>query len=136
MSIKDSIKKRLQERINRKNKKRLKNKDITIISSNCTGGFLYHWLGMQFRSPFINLYMTPDDFIIAMEHFDEFIEYPITEKKDTKLGYPIGIGGNNTLIHFMHYATFEEAIEKWNERRKRINTENMCVILSNGGGAM
>lgn len=31
MSIKDSIKKRLQERINRKNKKRLKNKDITII---------------------------------------------------------------------------------------------------------
>ena len=37
--------------------------------------------------------MTPDDFIMAMEHFEEFIEYPITEKKDIKLGYPIGIGG-------------------------------------------
>ena len=34
----------------------------------------------------------------------------------------------------MHYATFEDAIEKWNERKKRINTENMCILLSNWGG--
>jgi uncharacterized protein (DUF1919 family) len=134
MNINDIIKKRLQDRIDSNNQKRLKNKDITIISSNCTGSFLYHWLGLQFKSPFINLYMTPDDFIVAMEHFEEFMSYSVTEKIDVNLGYPVGIGAFNTLIHFMHYTTFEEAIEKWNERKKRINTENMCIFLSNWGG--
>lgn len=117
MSFKDSIKKELQDKIDRKNQNRLRNKTVTIISSNCTGGFLYHWLGLQFKSPFINLFMTPDDFIVAMEHFEEFIAFPITEKKDANFGYPVGIGAFNTLIHFMHYATFEDAIEKWNERK-------------------
>mgnify|MGYP002241443975 FL=1 len=59
-SIKDIIKNHLQNNINKKNRKRLYNMKPTIIASNCTGGFIYHWLGLQFQSPFINLYMTPE----------------------------------------------------------------------------
>lgn len=44
-------------------KNNIKNKDFTIFSSNCTGGVLYHDLGLEFLSPTINLYMNCEDFI-------------------------------------------------------------------------
>ena len=63
----------LQERINRKNRSKLTNLSPSLVCSNCTGGFLYHWLGLRFYSPFINLYMTNEDFLTALENWDLFI---------------------------------------------------------------
>lgn len=128
------IKNKLQERINQRNRKRLTNSTPTIIASNCTGGFLYHWLGLEFKSPFINLYMTPEDFLTAMENFEEFINSPIRECKNNDYDYPIGIGAYETKIHFMHYPSFDSAITSWNRRCKRIDMNNICIILSNWGG--
>lgn len=130
------IKSFIQNKINQNNRKRLKNFNPTIIASNCTGGFLYHWLGLKFRSPFINLYMTPDDFMLAMENFDEFINTPIVEWNNKEYDYPVGIGAFNTKIHFMHYNSFDEAIKAWERRKERIDKNNMCIILSNWGGTM
>lgn len=134
MGLKNIIKERLQTRINNKNRKRLKNTMPTLICSNCTGGFLYHWLGLQFRSPFINLYMTPDDFITALENFDQFMAMPIIEMKNCGYDYPVGKGYSGVVLHFVHYKTFDEAIEKWNQRKNRINMNNFGVMLTNWGG--
>ena len=41
-----AVKDRLQDRINFKNRSRLTNLTPTIITSNCTGGFLYHRFGV------------------------------------------------------------------------------------------
>lgn len=117
--------------INKKNRLRLTNKTPTLICSNCTGGVLYHWLGLEFRSPFINLYMNNIDFIKALENFDEFLATEIVEDKNSKLDYPVGIGYNGVRLHFVHYKNFTDAIEKWNERKKRIDPKNMCVWLTN-----
>lgn len=100
------IKNKFQDHINQRNRNRLTNRTLTIIVSNCTGGFLYHWLGLEFRSPFINLYMTPEDFLIAVENFEEFINTPIREYKNNDYDYPVGIGAYETKIHFMHYPSF------------------------------
>lgn len=78
-----------QERINHKNRKRLQNLQPCLVCSNCTGGFLYHWLGLRFNSPFINLYLTPKDFIKVLENWDEFLKTPIQELK-TEYQYPVG----------------------------------------------
>lgn len=121
------------KRINKRNRNKLINKNLSIIASNCTGGFMYHWLGLEFRSPFINLFMENDDFITAMENFDEFIESPIIELKDNPHSYPVGIGVHGEKIHFMHYHNFREAIEFWEKRKLRINRDNMTVMLSNLG---
>ena len=43
------------------------------------GGVLYHWLGLKFNSPFINLFMSNNDFLFAMENFDDFLRTPIIE---------------------------------------------------------
>lgn len=79
MKILDIIKSKLQNRINRINRSKLQNYSPSLVCSNCTGGFIYHWLGLRFHSPFINLYLTPSDFITALENWDVFINSDIKE---------------------------------------------------------
>lgn len=43
-----------QDVINSCNRNKLTNKTPALICSNCLGGYIYHWLGLQFSSPFIN----------------------------------------------------------------------------------
>ena len=131
MNIKKYILDFLHNRINEQNRNKLTNTSPTLICSNCVGGFLYHWLHLQFRSPFINLWLTPEDFVTALENFDEFINTPLLELKNSGMDYPVAIGAFNIKVYFMHYKSYEEAIEKWNERKKRINKDNLGVILSN-----
>lgn len=71
--------KKYQEKINKKNKLRLTNNDFSLITSNCTGGIVYHWLGLRFNSPFINLFMSNEDYLNALENFEKFISTPLVE---------------------------------------------------------
>lgn len=116
---------KLQNKINLNNRKRLINASPTLVCSNCTGGFLYHWLGLRFNSPFINLFLWPKDFVCALENWEEFISSEITEvASDTY--YPVGqiiTQGGVVRIHFMHYNSFNEAIIKWNERKARMEKD-------------
>lgn len=121
------------ERINRNNRARLTNTSPTLICPSCIGGFIYHWLGLQFRSPFINLFMENDDFITAMENFDEFFASPLVEDKSGLYEYPVGLGAHGERIHFLHYRDFATAVEAWDRRKARIDKSNMAVILSNLG---
>lgn len=43
-------------RINRKERQRLRIKDTTILSMNCTGGILSYDLGLQFLSQTVNFF--------------------------------------------------------------------------------
>lgn len=122
-----------QDKINANNRKRLTNQTPTLICSNCCGGLLYHWLGLKFQSPFINLYMNNEDFLTAMENFDEFINGEIIEDKNSDKEFPVGIGVHGERIYFMHYPNFSYAIEKWKERVKRIDRNNMAVMMTNYG---
>lgn len=115
-------------------KNNIKNKDFTIFSSNCTGGVLYHDLGLKFLSPTINLYMNCEDFIKFCEDPKKYFSYEIEQYTgDIKRDYPIGVLGDITLF-FVHYKSLDEAIEKWNERKQRVNWDNIFVIATNRGG--
>lgn len=49
----------LRKAVNWKNQKRLKNRDFSLLSSNCNGVFILHDLGLRFNSPTVNLWITP-----------------------------------------------------------------------------
>ncbi len=101
----------------------------SIISRHCWGGIVYHSLGLQFRSPFVNLFLHETDFNKLAKNFSYYmnkeLEY-IQEGFDPilKTNYPIVRLGDLTL-YFNHYSTFEEAKTKWDERKKRINYDNL-----------
>ena len=119
-------------------RKRNKNQDFTLIARDCIGGVLYHQLGLRFLSPTINLFFVPDDFNRFCLHLEDYINGELTECLDHGESYPVGEltprDESSSLlpvkIHFMHYETYEEAAAKWNQRKERINWNNLFVISS------
>lgn len=120
-------------------RRKLHNTNATILCNNCTGGFVYHDFGMRFNSPTINMFFHGLDFFEFVEHFDAYISQPLTQIQNPKYDpdapdYPVAVlsGGGTGLkdieIHFLHYNSFVEANEKWEERKKRINLDNLFLI--------
>ncbi|MBT8908996.1 hypothetical protein BTI62_04155 [Lactobacillus delbrueckii subsp. bulgaricus] len=118
---------------NLKRRKGLQNKDFTILSSNCTGGVIYHDLGLQFKSPTINLWFKPKDYLKFISNLNKYLSMDLVEETETALGYPVGLLGDIYLC-FFHYRTFEDAKNKWNSRKKRINKDNIYVIFTDRDG--
>lgn len=112
-------------------RKKLCNKNPSIISSNCIGGIIYHDLNLQFNSPTINLFFKPKDYITFLENLDGFLKCKPVEVKQEKYNYPIGelvYNESKITINFMHYKSFDEALRKWEERKKRIDFNNLFII--------
>lgn len=120
-----AFRKKIRNSIDRK---KLVNKDFSILSNNCIGGVISSDLGVRFNSPTVNLYMTPSDFVKMIERLENYLDIEITEVQ-TDLDYPVGRLGDITL-YFKHYDTFEEACKKWHERKKRIRFDNLYLIMS------
>ena len=92
--------------------------EFVVVSNNCWGGEIYKRLGLQYNTPFIGLYITSKHYIKLLENFDFYMKSELVfisnfESETSKLKYPIGYLGE-IEIHFLHYSSEEEAIEKWN----------------------
>ena len=101
---------------------------------NCTGGILYHDLGLQFASPTVNMYMRAEDFIKFCENLEHYLSVDkMIECQDIEIvgdrKYPIA-KLDDILLFLVHYKSVEEAQRKWNERKRRINYDKI-VILNN-----
>ncbi len=129
----DRINWRLRERINQRNRKKLLNTSFSLISSNCNGGFILHDLGLKFNSPFINLWIKPKDFIKILSDFQNYMDTPLCFIKEDGIDYPVGML-KDAKIYFMHYDTEAEAEAKWNERKQRINYDNLFVLFNDRDG--
>lgn len=116
-------------------RKKLKNKDFTIISNNCVGGLIYHSLGCRFNSPTINLSIEDGaEFLEFVKNVKYYSDCELIEEKNNTFKYPVGIlkakdkKHKDITIHFMHYDDFESAKEKWIDRYKRVNYNNIYYI--------
>lgn len=118
----------LRKIINKKNQKRLINDNFTLICNNCNGGFLYHDLSLKFRSPFINLWLEPHDFVKYLQNLDYYRSQELVFIEEEGIDYPVALLGD-IKIYFMHYQTREEAMNKWNERSSRIDLTNFFVLF-------
>lgn len=119
-------------------RKRLKNTDFTIISSNCNGGVISSDLGMQFRSPFVNLFIKASDYVKLLADLKGYMSEELCFVKETdplygNVTYPTAYL-RDIKIYFMHYASEEEARSAWNRRKKRINWDNLYVIFTDRSG--
>ena len=126
------------QKINEKNRARLKNHDCTIISVNCTGGILSHDLGLQFKSPTVNLFFCAEDFIKFCENLKYYLSIEeFVECKDAGVigqrTYPVAYLDDITLF-LVHYRSVKEAEDKWNARKKRINWDNIVIINTDREG--
>ena len=127
-----------RKKLNQANRERLKVHETSIISMNCNGGILSHDLGLQFLSPTVNLFFRAEDFIKFCENLKYYLSIDkMTECTDSdtigKRTYPIAYLGDLTL-YLVHYTSVAEAEEKWNERKKRINWNNIVIMNTDREG--
>lgn len=94
----NEIKNREMKLFRDRKRKRLYNKDFTILASDCNGTFMYHDMGLPFLSPTINLTIGMNDFVKMLENLEWYMQQDIVELKgDYK--YPAGnLGGVLRLI--------------------------------------
>ena len=114
--------------------------DFTIISNNCVGGLIYKQLGFQYRTPFVGLFILPDDYYKLTKDFRYYMEQELVFEEElissswTHEVYPLGHLGDID-IHFLHYSSIEEARTKWEKRKKRINWDNLYFKFDNKDSA-
>jgi uncharacterized protein (DUF1919 family) len=118
---------------NKRLAKKLKNKDFSVIASNCNGAFLLHDLGLRFNSPFVNLWMKPDDYVKMLSNLRYYLSCDLEFVEEDGINYPIGLL-DDVRIYFQHYTTPEQAKEKWVDRSKRINFDNLFIMFTDRDG--
>ncbi|MDD2961545.1 MAG: DUF1919 domain-containing protein [Muribaculaceae bacterium] len=109
--------------------KRLVNRDMTIITSNCIGCIFLHDMQLPFNTPTVNLFIKSGDFVKFAKLLDHYLSLDFSGFETSAEGYPIGILGD-IKIYFVHYKHPEEAAAKWHQRKMRINKENMFFMMT------
>ncbi len=117
----------LRTKLNAENKKRLKNRNFTLLCNNCVGGVILHELGERFNTPTVNLFFDAEDYIKFLENLDYYLKQTLVEIQSNR-GYPVA-KLDDISIYFMHYSTFDDARRIWERRSARINRNNLYVML-------
>lgn len=112
---------------------RLRNKDMTVFSSNCNGAYILHDLGCPFNSPTVNLYFLPEHFLKFARNPEEYLASELKEIHVEGISFPVG-QIRDIQLYFMHYDSFEEAKEAWVRRSKRVNLSNVYLIMTDKNG--
>lgn len=120
---------------------KLKRNPISILSNFCWGGMIYQKLGMEVLSPTIDMFclgMTYIDFLndyrkylkLDMVPYDMQISAYIKGTLGDEMFIPKGIIQDTEILwYFNHSSNAESAIAKWNERRGRVDFENIAALM-------
>lgn len=113
---------------NLKNRRKLRNCSFSLIANNCIGSFICHDLGLQFKSPFVNLWIKSDDYLKLLNDLEGYLQTELQFIKEDHIAYPVGLL-RDVKIYFQHYATEEAARQKWNQRLSRLDFGNLYVLF-------
>lgn len=145
-SINLRINKFFRLKFSKERKKKINKETFTIISNNCWGGMIYESYSMEKQSPTVGLFLSADDyikFVSNLKHYLlqelKFIDY--NQSKNITLliasnvgkNVPIGILDDIEII-FLHYKDQKIAKEKWNNRIKRIDYNNIIFKFNDQNG--
>lgn len=128
-----SVKRKIRKIISVFRRKKI-NKKFTIFSNNCWGGRIYDMFGLMYTSPTIGLRIDQIDYVRFLSKLDYYLNItPILQKTeinmDTKHNEYVALLDDIKVV-FIHYKSGEDAIDKWERRKKRIVKENIIVKLS------
>ena len=119
----------------------IKNTPFTIISNNCWAGHVYRYFNLPYQTPTIGLYFFSSDYVKFVHNLKKYmnmdlIMIDINQSKYANIlierghpNVPIGKLGDIEII-FLHYHSNQEALDKWNRRKKRINWGNLYFKMS------
>jgi len=112
---------------------KIQKSDLSIICNNCIGGILYNTLKLECLSPCKNLAIPDESFLKMIQNLEYYMNCkpklvrwqmdPHSKKK-----FPV-MSIDGVEIWFNHDTVIDEALEKWNRRKKKINYKNILLIM-------
>lgn len=112
--------------------------DFTIISNNCSAGYVYQYYGIPYKTPTEGIGFSVDDYLKIVRnpkhyfsHKLEFVSPETTDryKNGEHFTYPAA-RIDDIIVYFRHYPTIEEAEEKWKRRCSRMNFKKLFFLLT------
>lgn len=112
----------------------------SVLSMNCFGGHIYQDFKIPYESPTAGLFFFADDFCSLLEDISIlkrnifFLSKSKWKEANDKMPqrahtYPIGcFEGTDIEIHFLHYYTENDALQKWMRRVERFNFDRYIAI--------
>lgn len=105
-----------------------KNTQRTILCNMCLGGVISHDFGLRFNSPTVNLMIPAREFVSMLQDINQ-IDGKIEIKEDAGKPYPVGILNEKYVLHFIHFKTFQDAVDTWHRRSERMDKNKPYIIL-------
>jgi uncharacterized protein (DUF1919 family) len=97
------------------------------------GGIAYNALGMRFNTPFINMFERDEDYLRLLANLKyylnqnlQFVRY--SYNPGLHIDYPI-CRVDDVELEFNHYNSMEMVEEKWYKRVKRVNFDNLFIMM-------
>lgn len=116
----------------------LKCKDFSIISNNCTGGYVYQYYGVAYNTPTEGLYFSTEDYLKIIQRPNYYFKHEVElidpkesvlAKSGKSINHPVG-RIDDVEVYFLHYPDPNEALGKWYRRCSRINYKKLFFLLS------
>lgn len=119
----------------------LKRTSFTIVSNNCWGAHVYRALGRPYTTPFVGLFIPPEDYLQLVPDVPSVVHANIAFipssrhraveefRAERNANYPIGLLDGRIELHFMHYQSPEEALAKWRRRAERADWASKSVFI-------
>lgn len=122
-------------------RRRLRNRDFAIVSNDCWGAEVYKDLGLPYATPLIGTFVVAPCFVQLARNPKRLLQSDLRftprskyayydAKRAAERPYPIGVLGDAVEIHFLHYASDEEARTKWYRRLERTNLDRLFFKFS------
>lgn len=112
-------------------------KDFSIISNNCSAGYVYQYYGLPYRTPTEGLGFSVDDYLKLVKNTRHYFTHELVfvDPKTTPryqagehFSYPVA-KIDDIFVYFRHYS-IEKANEIWCRRCKRINFDKLFFLLT------
>jgi uncharacterized protein (DUF1919 family) len=131
--VRDPVARR-QARLRRRLRRTLAGSDVAIIGSNCIGGRIASEAGNPYRSPTVGLIVPPASFVELASDLPRYLDHEIVPDADASAvhGCPVGRMGAVEL-RFVHYASFDEAVDRWRARAARVDPDRVVLLWTDRG---
>lgn len=118
----------------------LRIQNFSIISNNCSGGCIYQYFGLLYKTPTVGLYFSNKDYLKLIQnpryYFSQELQFIALAESQGKtilpwrnIVFPVAKLGD-IEVYFMHYKTEEEVREKWARRVQRIHYDRLVFMLA------
>lgn len=117
-------------------RRRLADARFSVVANDCWAAEVYKRLGRPFNTPFIGNFVFGPDFTRLVTNLDRCLREPLKMGVSSRYvpspTYPVGAIGDDVEIHFLHYTTSTEALDKWQRRLERFDWDAVRVKVSAG----